>query len=287
MPSFTNNLLSLGKLCDAGCYAHLNQYAIHVYNDTHDLVLRADRETTGARLWRVDLRPGPLPSPHPNLPHLHATCRQTAALAKPGHGPTPAPYHTAPAPAMIEADDDEDTSPLPPPVGPGSQVLPPTPRVAVPAPTPATPTVEHPPGHPQLPRLTGPPRGPPKPTPTTSHPLLPIAGSLTTSPPRPRAANTLTHRRAYDLPSTRALIEYLHATAGSPVRSTWLYAIKRGYFHSWPGLTYANASKDCPISTKTIKGHFTQTRKGLQPTKPKPTTVPPPPLLPLMNFMSQ
>ena len=29
-------------------------------------------------------------------------------------------------------------------------------------------------------------------------------------------------RKAYDLPSTAALIEYLHATAGSPAKQTWV-----------------------------------------------------------------
>jgi hypothetical protein len=47
---------------------------------------------------------------------------------------------------------------------------------------------------------------------------------------------------AHDLPSVLALVHYLHAAAGFPVKSTWLAAIKAGNFASWPGLTYANAS---------------------------------------------
>ena len=34
----------------------------------------------------------------------------------------------------------------------------------------------------------------------------------------------------YDLPSVEALIRYFHATAGFPVRDTWLKAIKAGNF---------------------------------------------------------
>eukprot|EP00804_Cyclotella_cryptica_P009177 CCRYP_003216-RA/>CCRYP_003216-RA protein AED:0.27 eAED:0.13 QI:0/0/0/0.66/1/1/3/0/546 len=47
-------------------------------------------------------------------------------------------------------------------------------------------------------------------------------------------------------------------------------AITAGNYASWLGLTYANASKYCPDSTDTLKGHLTQTRQGLQSTKPKP-----------------
>ena len=47
MPGFTNNLLSLGKLCDADCYAVINKHALHVYNKAGTLVLRGDREPTG------------------------------------------------------------------------------------------------------------------------------------------------------------------------------------------------------------------------------------------------
>ncbi len=50
-----------------------------------------------------------------------------------------------------------------------------------------------------------------------------------------------THKRAYDLPSTRALIEYLHATAGYPMKATWIDAIKACNYKSWPGLTLAAA----------------------------------------------
>ena len=43
---------------------------------------------------------------------------------------------------------------------------------------------------------------------------------------------------AYNLPNVKALVRYLHAAAGFPVRDTWLRAIKAGNFTSWPGLTY-------------------------------------------------
>ena len=42
----------------------------------------------------------------------------------------------------------------------------------------------------------------------------------------------------YDLPCVEALVHYLHAAAGFPVRSTWIAAIKSGNYSSWPGITY-------------------------------------------------
>jgi hypothetical protein len=60
-------------------------------------------------------------------------------------------------------------------------------------------------------------------------------------------ANCLTaHARAYDLPSIPALIAYLHTIAGVPVQSTWLAAIKRGAYISWPGLIYTSLAQYCP-----------------------------------------
>ena len=42
----------------------------------------------------------------------------------------------------------------------------------------------------------------------------------TTSQKKPEANNV------YDLPSVEALVRYMHAAAGFPIRSTWLRAIK-------------------------------------------------------------
>ena len=81
---------------------------------------------------------------------------------------------------------------------------------------------------------------------------------------------------AYDLPSVEALVCYLHAAAGFPVKDTWLEAIKAGFYDSWPGLTFQNASRYCPRPDETIKGHMVQSRQGVRSTKPK---APPPPIL--------
>ena len=72
---------------------------------------------------------------------------------------------------------------------------------------------------------------------------------------------------AYDLPSVEYLVRYFHAAAGYTARSTWLNAIKAGNYACCPGLTYNNASRYCPSSDETIKGHIVQTRQGVRSTK--------------------
>ena len=72
---------------------------------------------------------------------------------------------------------------------------------------------------------------------------------------QPDPPQTPTALNAHDLPSVGALVRYLHAAAGFPVKSTWLAAIKTGNFSTWPGLTYANASRYCPNCEETSKGH--------------------------------
>ena len=64
-----------------------------------------------------------------------------------------------------------------------------------------------------------------------------------------------------------ALVHYMHAAAGFPVKSTWLKSIKHGNYNSWPGLTYKNAAKYFPQSVETIKGHIVQSSQGVRSTK--------------------
>ena len=85
------------------------------------------------------------------------------------------------------------------------------------------------------------------------------------------AYKLLVHTRAYDLPSVPALIAYLHATAGYPVKSTWLAAINRGAYASWPGITAKLVRRYCPEARETHLGHMAQPRQNIRSTKPKPT----------------
>ena len=83
----------------------------------------------------------------------------------------------------------------------------------------------------------------------------------------------------YDLLSVKSLVRLYHASAGFPVNSTWLRAIKTGNYTSWPDLEAAKYKKYCPNSIYTKKGHMNQTHQGLCSTNTKgsnPTTAPPP-----------
>ena len=72
---------------------------------------------------------------------------------------------------------------------------------------------------------------------------------------------------AYDTDSIPALMQFLHATAFSPVKSTWISAINRGFFQSWPGLTAQMVRKHLPKSVATTKGHLDQTRANQRSTQ--------------------
>jgi hypothetical protein len=63
------------------------------------------------------------------------------------------------------------------------------------------------------------------------------------------------------------LINYLHAACFSPVKSTWITAIKNGNFLSWPGLTEHAVEKHLSKSTATTKGHLNQQRQNARTTQ--------------------
>ena len=74
-----------------------------------------------------------------------------------------------------------------------------------------------------------------------------------------------------------ALVRYLHAVTGFPVKSTWIAVIKAGNYAPWTGLTYANTNKYCPVSIETLQGHLNQCSQSMRYIKPKPDPVPRPP----------
>jgi hypothetical protein len=63
----------------------------------------------------------------------------------------------------------------------------------------------------------------------------------------------------------------MHAACFSPVKSTWITAIKNGNFSSWPGLTEHAVEKHLSKSTSTTKGHLNQQRQNARTTKIKDT----------------
>ena len=63
------------------------------------------------------------------------------------------------------------------------------------------------------------------------------------------------------------LVNYLHAACFSPVKSTFVKAIKNGFLKSWPGLTAPLVEKYLTESVATAQGHLKQEKQHLQSTK--------------------
>jgi hypothetical protein len=68
-------------------------------------------------------------------------------------------------------------------------------------------------------------------------------------------------------------VNYLRAACFSPVKSTWITAIKNGNFTSWPVLTEQAVEKHLSKSTSTTKFHLNQQRQNARTTKVKDTKV--------------
>jgi hypothetical protein len=90
------------------------------------------------------------------------------------------------------------------------------------------------------------------------------------SPTKHPAAKIQHCNNAYRTQSIPDFVKFLHATAFSPTKATWLKAIKQGFYQSWPGLTHAAAGKYFPTSMDMHKGHMDQSRKNVRSTKKEP-----------------
>jgi hypothetical protein len=74
---------------------------------------------------------------------------------------------------------------------------------------------------------------------------------------------------AHDNNNQKDLINYLHAACFSPVKSTWITAIKNGNFSSWLGLNEHSVDNYLSKSTSTTKVHLNQQRQNTRTTKIK------------------
>ena len=63
------------------------------------------------------------------------------------------------------------------------------------------------------------------------------------------------------------LARYLYATEFSPSISTFIQAIRRGNFITWPGIGNLNLPRLLGTPMATAKGHLDSERKNLQSTK--------------------
>ena len=111
----------------------------------------------------------------------------------------------------------------------------------------------------------------------TLHPNMPSSVSLHPNMPSSvcniitnTTSNTHTNQllnNVYRLTTTSSVIMYLHAVAFFPVKSTWLKAIKKNFYATWPFLTYDAVNKYLPPSPITSRAHIRQEQKNLRSTK--------------------
>jgi hypothetical protein len=104
----------------------------------------------------------------------------------------------------------------------------------------------------------------PKPAPTPSlHQPAPVL------PLRHTANGAIRHAQ-----TKQDLAVFLHACAFSPLPSTFLRAVQKGHFDSWPGLTPSLVTRHLRKSLATSKGHLRMQQKNLQSTKPITAALP-------------
>ena len=65
------------------------------------------------------------------------------------------------------------------------------------------------------------------------------------------------------------IIRYMHMVAGFPMKATWIKAIWKENYTTWPGLMVEMVTKNFPKSEKRIKGHNRKIKAGLRSTKVK------------------
>jgi hypothetical protein len=88
-------------------------------------------------------------------------------------------------------------------------------------------------------------------------------GQATTVPSQREHINNV-----YELPSIEHAVQYLHAAAGHPTKHTWLKAIARGNYNSWPLINVRNVRKHFPESEETQLGHMRGARQNVRSTRP-------------------
>jgi hypothetical protein len=70
----------------------------------------------------------------------------------------------------------------------------------------------------------------------------------------------------YELPSIEQTIRYLPTAVGFPTKATWLKAIRKGNYSTWPLINVKNVYKHFPQSEETQQGHMRGQRQGLRST---------------------
>ena len=58
------------------------------------------------------------------------------------------------------------------------------------------------------------------------------------------------------------MVRFYHAAAGFPTEPTFISAVEKGYYASWPGLTVAAIRRHFPESEELQKGHMKAHKSG-------------------------
>jgi hypothetical protein len=72
----------------------------------------------------------------------------------------------------------------------------------------------------------------------------------------------------FDLPIVKETARWHHASAGFPEMETFIKAILKGNYSTWPGLTAEMMRKHGPESVELKKGHMKGPRQGVKSTNP-------------------
>ena len=67
----------------------------------------------------------------------------------------------------------------------------------------------------------------------------------------------------YELPRIDPDVRYFRGTAGSLTKRTWIKAIRKGNYLSWPLINVKNVNKFVPESEETQKGHMRDQHQGV------------------------
>jgi hypothetical protein len=105
---------------------------------------------------------------------------------------------------------------------------------------------------------------------------IPLAPKSSPAPPTPPFALhqfNLANSMIRTNKTKGELAAFLHGCAFSPSTSTFIRAIRRGHFSSWPGLSESLIKKHLPKSLATSKGHLRMQQQNLQSTK-SPVALP-------------
>ena len=87
--------------------------------------------------------------------------------------------------------------------------------------------------------------------------------------PEQHITDTFRANHVYETKSKQELPLFYHAACFGPTKHTFVDAIKRNAFASWPGLTVELVNKYLPSTEATIKGHIRQHYKDTQSTRLK------------------